>query len=278
MKKMIRFIDSQYNDLFYVENGKCIQIDNEQNSILKRCYFIDKYHVKIGQSVYHICQFAEKMKQTNLKYVPEGEPADSQIAWKIGNSNYLLLQEIDDGYEYTLLNKDFSEVDGGTYSMDFPGILDVRDDILEEFQLMDCDLAVKDYEDVLEQFEESEHKLQTICYFEREAEKLAIDLAEFVEDTDFYEFRDCVTDKEQEAGRLKEQILAGDTDSVKAFLQDMSAKDCDDGYIAEDLLNELEDFENRSTIVRESVLAMLKQLKSEIPDRKNTGRKIELER
>lgn len=278
MKKMIRFIDSQYNDLFYIEDGKCIQIDNGQDSIIKRCHLVDKYHVKIGQNVYHICQFAEKMEQANLKYAPEEEPADTQTAWEIGDSNYLLLQEIDDGYEYTLLNKDFSEVDGGTYCMHFSGMLDIRDDILEEFQLIECDLAVKDYENVLDQFEETEQNLQTIRYFEREAEKLAIDLIEFVEDTDFYEFQDREIDKEQEAGRLKEQILASDTDSVKSFLQDMSAEDCDDGYIAEDLLNELEDFENRSKIVKESVLAMLKQLKSEIPDRKNTGKKIEQER
>ena len=44
----------------------------------------------------------------------------------------------------------------------------------------------------------------------------------------------------------------------------MVGEDLDDQYIAEDLLNELEDFESRSNIIKPSVLALLKEKKDEV--------------
>lgn len=68
----IRFIDTQYNTLFKVENGGKIKItDSQGNETIKRVIYLDDYHFKFedgstfdmditfGRTVIHICQWAE---------------------------------------------------------------------------------------------------------------------------------------------------------------------------------------------------------------------------
>lgn len=70
-QKEIRFIDSNYNELFRIPNGGSITINYPDGHRENRtCEYIDDYHTKIGSSIFHICQFAEIMDQNNQTYTP----------------------------------------------------------------------------------------------------------------------------------------------------------------------------------------------------------------
>ncbi len=67
----IRFIDSGYMELFRLPDGGNIIIsysDGEQ--VNRTCRFIDEYHTEIGNSLYHICEFAERMERIGATYAP----------------------------------------------------------------------------------------------------------------------------------------------------------------------------------------------------------------
>ena len=73
-KKQIRFIDSNYNELFRVKDGESITVTFKDGSISDReCKYIDDYHTKIGYNVYHICEFAELMEKAGGKYRPKDD-------------------------------------------------------------------------------------------------------------------------------------------------------------------------------------------------------------
>lgn len=71
-EKGIRFIDSNYNDLFRIPDGSEIRIhcswNNEDQT--HRCRYIDEYHVEVGNNIYHICEFAERMEHNGCTYEP----------------------------------------------------------------------------------------------------------------------------------------------------------------------------------------------------------------
>ncbi|MBU5463007.1 hypothetical protein [Lachnoclostridium sp. MSJ-17] len=70
-KKGIRFIDSGYNDLFILPDGGTIQISYLNDKPEQRvCRYIDPYHVEIGNNLYHICEFAERMENIGATYKP----------------------------------------------------------------------------------------------------------------------------------------------------------------------------------------------------------------
>lgn len=59
-KRRIRFIDAEYNTLFYIPDGASIVMTRmDGSSVIRSCTYIDDYHTLIGSEVYHICEFAE---------------------------------------------------------------------------------------------------------------------------------------------------------------------------------------------------------------------------
>lgn len=74
--KEIRFIDSQYNELFRIKDGESITItrsDGEKSE--KKCRFLDEYHTSIDGLTFHICQFAEIMEMNGSTYRPKDTPS-----------------------------------------------------------------------------------------------------------------------------------------------------------------------------------------------------------
>ena len=74
----IRFIDPHYNERFRIPDGGRIIISyawGEKTE--KTCRFIDEYHTEVGSSLYHICEFAEKMKMNGHSYEPKPEESPS---------------------------------------------------------------------------------------------------------------------------------------------------------------------------------------------------------
>ena len=70
-EKGIRFIDSNYKELFRIPDGGKIVLrylggDTETCT----CRYIDDYHMETDRTIWHICQFAEHMEKNDISYEP----------------------------------------------------------------------------------------------------------------------------------------------------------------------------------------------------------------
>lgn len=71
VSKDIRFIRPDYKPLFKLEDGDEIMIKYPDGlKKLQVCRFIDEHHTQIGNSIYHICQFAELMEKNGATVIP----------------------------------------------------------------------------------------------------------------------------------------------------------------------------------------------------------------
>ena len=70
-EKGIRFIDPHYKELFRIPDGDKIRIILDNGEPLDReCRYIDEYHLEVGNNLYHICEFAERMEQAGNTAIP----------------------------------------------------------------------------------------------------------------------------------------------------------------------------------------------------------------
>ena len=70
-KAGIRFINSDYQELFRLPDGGKIKIRYAWGeTVEKTCRYLDDYHVEIGTTIYHIAEFAERMEQNGHVYEP----------------------------------------------------------------------------------------------------------------------------------------------------------------------------------------------------------------
>ena len=70
--RVIRFIDSEYHQLFTVPDGANIvltQLDGTSGTL--PCRYLDDYHAYIGNEAFHIHQFALFQEQRGAVYLPE---------------------------------------------------------------------------------------------------------------------------------------------------------------------------------------------------------------
>ena len=70
--KGIRFIDSSYHVLFWIQDGGTIRVKNTAGETVKEhpCRYIDDSHVEVGDNLYHICEFAEVMERCSYTCEP----------------------------------------------------------------------------------------------------------------------------------------------------------------------------------------------------------------
>lgn len=75
-KKIIRFINSNYKELFTIEDGEEVTVTRSNGeTVTNQCFYIDEYHFRTkGGSVYHICQFAEILERNGSTCVPANRP------------------------------------------------------------------------------------------------------------------------------------------------------------------------------------------------------------
>lgn len=65
----IRFIDSHYTDLFRIADGGNIAITSSFGERKEySCRYIDETHTEIGNNLFHICEFAERMEGCGATY------------------------------------------------------------------------------------------------------------------------------------------------------------------------------------------------------------------
>ena len=138
--KDIRFIDSHYKDLFRIPDGGCVQIHYPDETVVKPCKFIDEYHTQVGYNVFHICQFAEIMERNGATYMAEPEIMGDEAAWKVGRDRILAVQTCEDGYDYTLFDENYNDVDGGQLDNPDLTMIEARKEILEAFGLEHIEL------------------------------------------------------------------------------------------------------------------------------------------
>ena len=272
--KDIRFIDSHYKDLFHIPDGGCIQIHYPDETVVKPCKFIDEYHTQIGTNVFHICQFAEIMERNGASYMAEPEIMGDEAAWKVGKDRILAIQTCDDGYDYTLFDENYNEIDGGQVDNPDMSMIEVRTDILESFNLAHRELRAMVYEDVMDQAFEVGR--QAVVVDDPIAE-LAFKLDRFAENFDPYEYRDQVEDVQAHIQEIKANLAAGNTAPYREFLDTAIAESREETAVevAKVLRSQLDKIELPK---RESIMEKLAQaaektaLASPSPKRKEPER------
>lgn len=136
-------------------------------------------------------------------------------AWKVGKDRILAVQTCEDGYDYTLLDENYNEIDGGQVDNPELSMLEVRRDILESFGLERRELRAMFYEDVMEQAFEVGR--QAVVVNDPIAE-LAFKLDRFAENFDPYEYMDQVDDVQAHIQEIKADLAAGNTAPYREFL------------------------------------------------------------
>jgi hypothetical protein len=81
--KTIRFIDSDYRELFKIPDGGSIKItyppEDGREPVTRACKYLDEMHFQTlgrGGDAYHAAQFAEIMERIGAKYEPEVQLRD----------------------------------------------------------------------------------------------------------------------------------------------------------------------------------------------------------
>ena len=127
----VRFIDPMYNELFRVPDGGVVQMtypDGHQRSEVVE--YLDDYHMKIGSTVQHICEFAERMVRSHAIVEPEPLTQQNCRAWNLEYDYYLTVQAEDGAWNYALYQGDCCLLERG--KIDAPELMieEVRDEIL----------------------------------------------------------------------------------------------------------------------------------------------------
>ena len=112
-KEMIRFIDPNYRELFKIQDGKVVEVKGRDRTFFVACEYLDAYHLRFGNEVYHICELAEYLERYGAVCRPEPEIDEEECAWKVGHKGFLYVQTCEGGYDYQLYHADFKEWDGG---------------------------------------------------------------------------------------------------------------------------------------------------------------------
>ena len=67
----IRFITPNYKELFRIPDGDSIRITHSDgNQIDRVCRYIDDCHLEVGNGLYHICEFAERIERCHSTVIP----------------------------------------------------------------------------------------------------------------------------------------------------------------------------------------------------------------
>ncbi len=91
-KQGIRFITPDYEEKFRIPDGDFIRIYRQDGSYADRkCRYIDEYHAEIGNTIYHICQFAEVMEQNGNTVIPLRSSLPVQCFSTLPSSGELIL-------------------------------------------------------------------------------------------------------------------------------------------------------------------------------------------
>lgn len=122
-----------------------------------------KNNAKLSASNEVVIRLEENiMKQKNVK--DYAAPEETELAFKIAD-RYISIQESDCGYDYTVYDMNYRDLDGGNYSNPDITIRQALDEIVAELKRPDCNSKLKgsirdgdelipvDYDELIEQAE-----------------------------------------------------------------------------------------------------------------------------
>ena len=70
-EKGIRFITPDYEEQFRIADGDKIRYHTPGGEVrLLTCRYVDETHLEMGRNLYHICEFAERMKDNGIEIIP----------------------------------------------------------------------------------------------------------------------------------------------------------------------------------------------------------------
>ena len=149
----IRFINSSYDTLFRIPDGGTVEVRFPDRTFTAKCEYLDDYHTKIGDTVFHICEFAELLEHQVGTVHPEPEITADEAAWQLGHREYLALQRTDSGFDYTIYSKNFKLMDGGQLDAPELNMKQAREQILEMHGLVWRNRRAVPFDEVMEKAE-----------------------------------------------------------------------------------------------------------------------------
>ncbi len=182
----VRFIDSQYNELFRVPNGGIVQINYpDGRQYAKKVEYLDDFHMKIGSSIRHICEFAELLARSQANVEPEPLTQKDFRAWNLEYDFYLTVQSDNGEWKYSLYWGNCQLLEQGTVGDPDLTIEEVRDEVLDAHHLdgKECRaLSAEEFaqklaerEDMqmhrMSQFEQSGHDCYLILQLRHDADR-----------------------------------------------------------------------------------------------------------
>lgn len=214
------------------------------------------------------------MERNGASYMAEPEIMGDEAAWKVGRDRILAVQTCEDGYDYTLFDENYNEIDGGQVDNPDMSMIEVRQDILESFQLAHRELRAMVYEDVMEQAFEVGREAVVI---NDPIAELAFKLDRFAENFDPYEYMDQVEDVQAHIIKINADLTAGNTASYREFLDEAIAECGEDTAveIAKVLKSQLNKLESSK---RESVIGKLAEATEKISPAVSSHKHKEAER
>ena len=149
----IRFINSSYDTLFRIPDGGTVEVRFPDREFSARCEYLDDYHTMVGDTVFHICEFAELLEHQGGTVRPEPEVTADQAAWQLGHREYLALQRTDSGFDYTIYSKNFALMDGGQLDAPELTMKQAREQILEMHGMVRRNRRAVPFDEVTEKAE-----------------------------------------------------------------------------------------------------------------------------
>ena len=155
MNKNIRFIDSQYHDLFRIPDGGMIQVEYPDRSFAARCEYMDDYHLRVGGEVFHICQFAEILERGGGSCQPEPVLELDRAVWDMGHKGFLAIQSCDSGWDYTFYDEKLNELDGGQLDDLEISLQEARNALAADFGWSRRTMTLIRYDEFIEKVEQN---------------------------------------------------------------------------------------------------------------------------
>jgi len=155
----IRFINSNYDTLFRIPDGGTVEVQFPDRRFTAKCEYLDDYHTMVGDTVFHICEFAELLERQNGTVHPEPEITAEQAAWQLGHREYLALQRTDTGFDYTFYTKNFVLKDGGQLDAPELSMKEAREQILEMHGMVRRNRREVSFDEVMDKAEVAERSV-----------------------------------------------------------------------------------------------------------------------
>ena len=99
-EKGIRFIDPNYRDKFLLPDGGKVKIHYSWGEIQEQvCRYIDPYHLEVGNNLYHIAEFAERM-EANGHTVEPVNPRLPEVCFSVlpSSGELIMIKRNESGY------------------------------------------------------------------------------------------------------------------------------------------------------------------------------------